>query len=35
MKDRDVFKAMDLIEEEYLNEGLDSWQNQKIEKKEA
>lgn len=35
MKDRDVFKAMDLIDEEYLNEGLDSWQNQIIEKKEG
>lgn len=33
MKDRDIFKAMDLIEEEYLDEGLDSWQNQKIEGK--
>ena len=33
MKDRDVFKAMDLIEEDYLNEGLDSWQSQKIERK--
>lgn len=33
MKNRDIFKAMDLIEEKYLNEGLDSWQNQKIERK--
>lgn len=33
MKDKDIFKAMDAIEEEYLNEGLDSWQNQKIEGK--
>lgn len=33
MKDRDIFKAMDVIKEEYLNEELDSWQNQKIKGK--